>query len=386
MIRTACTVLVGALLSIVATGCWDVKTIQDTNYITAIGYDYADGQFVVYAQMLDFANVSKQEGGKTGQPASVWSGREKGGTIVEAMNRLLETSQQRVFWGQVSSVVFTDKALEHGFENYMDGLIRFREMRYTQWVYGTKEPIDRIFTVLPFFNQSPLGSILHQPEDNYRQRSYIRPLRLYKAVADYREPGSSLFLPSLGIANDVWKEGDKNDPKLEVDGLFIVNKRKPSVWAADRDLTGLRWLDRDTQRSNVMLLVEGEPAASVSIDRPKASVTPVVENGRPSYTIRITGQLVVTELLKPMSESEIEQTAEKQIASEVRRTFDYGVQRGIDLFELDHVLYRKKFDAWGKLTDDGERPLTDYALKSVRVELNMAHAGMYKVKGKVNEY
>lgn len=30
------------------TGCWDIKEIQDINYITAIGIDQEDGNFVVY--------------------------------------------------------------------------------------------------------------------------------------------------------------------------------------------------------------------------------------------------------------------------------------------------------------------------------------------------
>lgn len=375
------------LLSVALTGCWDIKTIQDTNYATAIGLDYEDGQFVVYAQMVDFSNVAKQEGGKSGQPASVWSGREKGGTVIEAMTNLYQTSQQRMFWGQVSSIVFTDKALKYGIAEYMEGLIRFREMRYTQWVYGTKEPIDRVFMMIPFFNQSPLGSILHQPEDNYRQRSYIRPLRLQKIIATYREPGASARLPSLGIAKGVWKENGKDDPKLMVDGVFVLNKDKPPAWVKDDDLIGLRWLDRDTKRSNVMLSRNGVPAASIIVDGPKADVIPETdENGKPVYTIRVRAKFYITELLVNIDESQIGKEAEQVVTSEIKRTFEYGKERGLDLYEFDHTLYRQKFPVWSKLTRNGEIPLEDYALKSVKVELELLHSGMYKVRDHRKDY
>lgn len=370
------------------TGCWDIKAIQDTNYVTAIGCDYEDGQFVVYAQMLDFANVAKSETGKTNKPASIWSGHEKGSTVIEAMNRLYQTSQQRMFWGQVSSVVFTERALEHGIAEFFDGLIRYREMRYTQWVYGTKEPIDRVFMALPFFNQSPLGSILHHPEDNYRQRSYIRPLRLYRAVSLYREPGTSLLLPSLVIADRIWKEGgEKNDPKLTVDGIYAIYKQKRPVWVPNRELAGLRWLDRDTQRSNVTLIRNGKPAASVSVDDPKASVTPALgKNGLPTFQIRVRSQFVVQELLQNMSAAEINNLTVREIVSEIGRTYDYGKKHGIDLYQLNHHLYRKKFAAWRDLTQTGRMPLTGLEIDRVQVELTLTHTGMYKLKDHGGDY
>ncbi|MDF2720135.1 MAG: Ger(x)C family spore germination protein [Paenibacillus sp.] len=324
MNKTAFALLIGLLLPWLLTGCWDMKVIQDTNYVTAIGFDYEDGQYEVYAQMLDFSNVAKQEGGKTGQPASVWSGHEKGGTVIEAMTKLYKTSQQRMFWGQVSSVVFTQKALEHGISDYKDGLIRFREIRYTQWVYGTKEPIDRVFRMLPFFNQSPLGSILHQPEDTYRQLSYIRPLRLQKVVATYREPGATMLLPSLGIADTVWKENGKDDPKLMVDGMFVISDKLPPAWVKDDDLIGLRWMDRDTKRSNVMLRHNGVPAASVTVDSPRAEIEPATDGGgKVAYSVRVRGKYYISELLEQMEKSELEKEVIQVVASEIERTFEY---------------------------------------------------------------
>lgn len=38
------------------------------NYITAIGIDQEDGDFVVYTQMMDFTSVAKNESGKTDTP------------------------------------------------------------------------------------------------------------------------------------------------------------------------------------------------------------------------------------------------------------------------------------------------------------------------------
>ncbi|PYI51381.1 Ger(x)C family spore germination protein [Paenibacillus flagellatus] len=388
MIRRLGKPAIGMVLLLLLAGCWDIKPIQDTNYMTAIGYDYEDGSYIVYGQLLDFANVSKQEGGKASQPAPVWSGREEGSTVIEAMTRLVKSSQQPMFWGHVSSIVFSERALRRGIDTYLDGLIRYRELRYTQWVYGTKEPIDRLFAVKPFFNLSPLASILHQPEDNYRQRSYIRPIRLHRAVAHLREPGYTMLLPSLGIDAGVWKRDGSNDPKLVIGGVFAIARSKPAVWIPESELTGLRWLEEGTRRSSVIVSRNGAEAGTVTIERPRVevSVLPSGGNGKPEFAVRIRGKGNVSELLTEMDVSEIEKEASRTIVSEIERTYAYGRKNGIDLYHLGHELYRRKFPLWSKLTRYGESPLTDAVLKSIQADIRVAHTGMYKLDTVKSDY
>ena len=60
------------------TGRWDIKEIQDINYITAIGIDQQDGNFVVYTQMMDFTSVAKIDSGKSDKPSQIWTSKTKG--------------------------------------------------------------------------------------------------------------------------------------------------------------------------------------------------------------------------------------------------------------------------------------------------------------------
>jgi hypothetical protein len=63
LLRT--TLVLGAVVLFLS-GCWDMKSIQDTNYVAALGFDFQDGKYVVYAQLLDFSNVSKPDFSKGG--------------------------------------------------------------------------------------------------------------------------------------------------------------------------------------------------------------------------------------------------------------------------------------------------------------------------------
>ena len=45
------------LLMTILSGCWDENQPERMLYINAIGVDYKDGQYEVYAQIINFANM-----------------------------------------------------------------------------------------------------------------------------------------------------------------------------------------------------------------------------------------------------------------------------------------------------------------------------------------
>ena len=350
MIRTVWVKLtVGVFLLFSLTGCWDMKTIQDTNYMTAVGFDYQDGKYIVYGQMLSFGSVARQEGGgfASGAPPLIWVGREEGATANEAYNKLYRTSQQRVFWGHIGAYLFTKRALSQGSSKFADGAIRSIETRYTQWVYSTDESIESVFSILPFFNGSPLNSILMQPIDNYRQRSYIIPRRLSNVVSNSREPGMTVMLPSLGIADEVWVKNKKPDPKLVVNGVYAVNQHDQLEWFSDKQLQGVRWLNKYTSRTNLVLYKDGKAVQSVSI-KPKSRIKPRLDGEQPIFDMEIKAKASISEINEVIDEVTLEKLIAKQIAEEVEMTFNLGKSRGIDLYGLEHVLYRDDFAAWAK--------------------------------------
>ncbi|MCY7482840.1 hypothetical protein M5X06_24220 [Paenibacillus alvei] len=53
--------LLVSILSLVLplAGCWDIKNVQDMNYVTALGIDYVNGKYIVYTNSLEFTNVAK---------------------------------------------------------------------------------------------------------------------------------------------------------------------------------------------------------------------------------------------------------------------------------------------------------------------------------------
>ena len=124
---------------IVLTGCWDYKDIQDIHYVTALGVDYVDGKYVVYVQLVDLSGVAKQEV-KSATPTKVYIGKHTGKSIAEAINHLYQSAQQRLYLGQVSTFVLTDRALKHNINDIIDAAFRYNLIRYSSNIFATKKP------------------------------------------------------------------------------------------------------------------------------------------------------------------------------------------------------------------------------------------------------
>jgi len=366
------------IFSLLLTGCWDIKDIQDVNYLTSIGIDYVEGQYVVYGQLLDFSDVAKMESGKPLQPIPVWVGQGMGDTTLSAVNDLYHTSEMRIFYGQIITVVVSENVLKKGLKEIDELRHRYYEMRYTPWFFGTTEPIDQIFAVTPFFNLSPLMSLLHQPQESYKQESVIAPITSREFVSDIHEPGKATLLPSLSISDRHWKKGGDPHSMLEMDGVFVLQDGKYRGRLTRENIPGLRWVEPQTQRSPLILRSGGKPQVALSLENPKVKIIPHVKGKEVTYTVDVKLSGNVSEIIQPMSERLMEEKAAELVQNEIKRTFEKGLEIHSDLLQLEHALYRQKNKDWKKIYAERDFKITTESLQEIKVSVKLNNAGKLK--------
>ncbi|WP_084423394.1 Ger(x)C family spore germination protein [Cohnella thermotolerans] len=373
-----------ALLSgILLPGCWDAKEIQYISYATTLGIDYDDSkqQFVAYVQVLDFSNVAKQSGSVRTTPGTVWVGKGRGRTLQNAMTDLYSTSQEQIFWGHTTAVIYHERLLKaNRLQEALDLTNRYRELRYTKWVYATNRPLEDILSVTPFFKQSPLESILHQPKEIYRQRSYLTPLQFQRFVALYNEPAVTASIPILDINKSQWRENEKEHPLLFDKGIYAVYRGKWKAAFSEEDIPGLRWIERETVRVPIDVTVGPGRDASIVILRPKYSVKPRERNGRLAFDIRIAANASINELPQNVDKSTLLALARKSIADDIRQTYRKGLQAKVDLLQLGNALYHKNPRLWRRYFSGDAFPLREDSLAGVYVRLHLRDTGKYKLR------
>lgn len=349
-------------------GCWDNKNIQDMLYITAVGVDYKNNLYETYAQTVSFSHVAKAENGGGGGGPTVYVGKGRGKTISMALNNLYDTAQRRLHWSHIRAFLFTESAIRAGGNEYFDNLKRYREFRYTPWIFGTNGSIEEILKTPSFFQMSPITTILGQPEENYLQKSFIKPLQAQEYQMTLNEPGGTALIPSLTIDKSAWQTEEKSDSKLRINGVFVVRKTDVPGWLANNQLGGLRWMENGTSRTPIEI-----KSAIISLEKPKHKVMIANQDGKTIFNIEVKVKGNIIELMDiHKSEQDIEKEAEQQIEKEIRSTYEDGLRIGADIYSFRNVMFKKRFSNWEDIK------LTSSSLNRIDVHVYIEYSGEYK--------
>lgn len=368
--------LVIALLFL--TSCTDIKEVQNLNYVTAIGVDFKDDEYIGYIQLISF---SSQGGNGSSSDPSIWVSETKGKTFDEALSLAYNTAQERLLWAHVNTILVSETALEQGFHHIFDVLTRYYELRLTTWIFGTKDPIDEVFSTTSFFNQSALATIIHRPLGTFEQNSTIRPIKLQQFVRELYEPALTTYLPSISINDNHWVQNLKPDPKLEIDGAFFVKNKEFKGFYTLEDLKGLRWLTKETERAGIQIRdKEGEPEFNIVFEKNKVDIEPIKGSGPPRFDVKVSleGAISNRDANKITNLKEMEAYLREQIQKEIKDLYDLGVQKDTDFFRLEHTLYRKQNKKWKGNKEAEGSLLSEGLLDEIDLNVKVIHAGALK--------
>lgn len=374
--------IVSAMLLLATTllsGCWDQKAIQDLRYLSAMGIDFIDNEYVLYAQSIDLSAVAKQESASTLQspPATISIG--KGKTLQSAFDNLQKNAQVPVFLGFVSSLVFHERLLQKGVLSSHDIMNRYGLIRYTKWVFGTREPIDKVLSSHSLVGFSPLDSLLHQPKDIYQQRSFIEPIQFFRFISNFWEPSNTVLLPNITLYKRSWKENNRFISRLSIDGIHAIHRGHWKGYFPNRDLMGIRWMNNDTQFAGLIVRQDHTPTATMRIEHVHLDITPITTGEYPRYQVNVRLKGFIRELMSMVTPAFIRENCEKQVAEQIRGTFLKGVKAGVDLYSLEESLYKKDYQAWRKYEIRKRNKLTPDSLTQIQVNMFLSDSGKMKM-------
>ena len=375
---TACLMLLFSLTFI--SGCWDQKAIQNLRYLSALGLDYVDDNYVVYAQSVDLATVAMQEkGGKsTPTPSIISIGR--GDTLQNAIDNMQKNSQIPQFSGFVSALIFHERLLKKEILPTFDILNRYGLLRYTKWVFGTRDSLTEVLSDHSAFGFSPLISVLHEPYDLYRERSFIEPIQYYQFTARFWEPGNTVLLPNITIYKHSWKENEKNLLRLTLDGVHAIHRGKWNQFHPSKDLLGLRWMNPHTVFSGLVIREKSTPKATLRIQHVKLDVKTTSDGSNPRFHITVHLRGFVREVLSDVSLSFIKQNAEHQVRKQIESTYAKALAKGADIYGLESYLQKYSNKTWKEFAKNRKRRLSEDAIAGITVKLYLSDSGKMKMK------
>lgn len=366
--------LFGLLISsFLLEGCWDEINLEDVSYISSLGIDYSEGHYVVYAQMIKFGLIAKTETVQP-DPNPVWIGKGEGDSILLALNDLTQAGQAILSLEHLKTVIVQERAM-FKMRDIMDGLNRQRASRYTSLVFGTRGPIDTILTTDTFFDQSPLNSIMYSPGPLNSQRSFIRPYATQLAVQTLKEPAMTTTLPALTANKDYWKRKKQPLSIQLYDGIFVYREMEYLGFMTESDASGLRWVNPVFQ--HYLTKATGKKgSATVAVVSSKSRVHASFKDGEAGFLLKVNMNGDIAEMQGTMSEAELVASIEERVEQQMGETYRKGQSNGMDLFQLEHHLYRYHTAYWKQNCKGVKWKPKPNQLK-IEVKFNLIHSGNF---------
>lgn len=364
-----------ALICLLLPGCWDEINLQNISYITAIGIDYKEGQFTLYAQMLTFSAIAKTE---TPQLPTdpVWIGKGQGDSVLMAYFNLTRSGYTTISLDQLKTIVIHERAMDH-VDEVLDRLNRQRASRYTSLLYGTSIPLETLFTTDFFFNLSPLSSPLYAPELHNVQYTFADTQSMQTFVQQARDPGMTVLIPAINATESYWHHGKKKLNTQLMTGIHVFKNLTYQGFAAEQDVRGIRWLSKSFQEVFIMAEKDGGKA-TVSIINATAKRHAELADEDANFTLEVKLKGHIVEMDGHMSKQELDALVEQKVKEEIEAAYRYGVQRKMDLFQLEHVLYRYQNGFWKANAAGGKWKLRPDAL-TVNVRLILTDSGKFEM-------
>ena len=380
------TLIVSLAAALLLSGCWDVTEPQRMYYIDGIGIDYKDGQYEIYMQIINFANVAKSEG-PTPQAAPSEIGYAKGKTMEEAFFQLYRSIDQKVFWGHMTFILFSEDALKN--KNsipVIDSFLRHRATRYQILSFVTKDPIKDVLLVTPILNKSLTASKLSNPLHTKELQTYIEPVDLRKLIIFLNEPSHEVNVPLVTI-NKNWETTEKPTSETALTGFGVVSKDGFKGYLNDGDARGIQWMYYKKTRGDVTIKLDNKEKEYLTVDLEKLStkIKPIVKNNEVTFEAEIKLNAIINGFEGKVTTDQIREGVIKEVKKDIKTSYKAGLQLDVDVFRLSEQLYRTNVKAWKKIQKDGKIPLTADTLSKVNVIVNKVNPGRKTFAETINE-
>jgi spore germination protein KC len=373
------------ILLFMLNGCGQQSEIDRMLYVHVMGVDIVDDKYEVYVQIINLESKggkSDNSSGGGGEQAIV--GKVRGETVMDAIFNLYEAAQRKIFWGHLSSVIFSERFLKEkgieGIQEVIEMIDRNRETRYTIWVLGTTSKLQDLLTTFPTLNLSPIFTKLGDPIENYRQSSLVMPIRLNHFIYSLTEPGGTAIIPLIRSVEKYWHSEKSTEGTLIVDGYIFIDKDGFKGLLKDENMAGLKWFQSQAERVYLCLCREDQPPIFLVFDDIKVKTKPQVKNDRATFTINVSVKGTVEELNQNVSKQFINEEAAKQIKEEIKRTYKKGLEMEADVYQLSEILYRKDPKAWKRLGFDKKFLLTEDSIQSLKVDAHIMESEKVKLE------
>jgi len=388
------------VISLLVSGCWSRKELDELAIAMSLGIDKADDQYLVSVQLVNPSEVAVKAGGGGYQtPVTVFSTVSP--TLLGAVRNITSIAPRKVYLAQLRTIVIGEDVAKDGIGPVLDYLARDREIREEDlFILIAKEgkAMDTL-KVLTHLDKIPAMKMYGALQTLEKYWASIPVITLNEVAYALSDGKKYPVIPGVFIVGDV-KEGNSSQNVqfvespafLQFGGTAAFYKDKLVGWLNETEGKGFNYISDRVHKTNGDMACPNDGIITMDVIRSKTRVKGKVKNGMPEMDVYIRLETNVADVQCDIDITdtkvidELQKLGAERLEEVLRSSLD-KVQHELktDIFGFGEVIHRANPREWKKLEDDWidifpEVPVNihiKYFIRNVGTQTNT----FYKMKG-----
>ncbi|MCG7380340.1 Ger(x)C family spore germination protein [Paenibacillus sp. ACRSA] len=360
------------------TGCWDRQELNELGIMLGLGIDKDGDKIKVSAQVVVPNEISSKSGGGRGTPVTQY--QATAASMLEAIQKLTETSPRRIFMSHVRILVFGEEyAREEGIYDVMEALMREPTVRPDYYVMvARKTQASNVLDLLTPLENIPAEKLFNSLDVSAKIWSPTTTVTGDELMDTMLSPGIQPVITGVQIIGDHSKSGEQSNiesivvpARLNSTGLAVFHKDKLIGWLTENESKGFNYI-RDNVKTTVGHVDCPKTEGSVTMKTLRTSTDRTVKfvRGEPVMNLKVKnvssigsvecnfqiGSMTAIHELEKLSEKRLVELMKNSVDS-VRRKFH------VDIFGFGQEIYQSNPKYFKKVEDNWDQHFEDLEVK-----------------------
>ncbi|WP_145052406.1 Ger(x)C family spore germination protein [Paenibacillus xylanexedens] len=370
----SCILVILPLLS----GCWDRQELNELGIMLGLGVDKDGDQIKVSAQVVVPSEISSKSGGGIGTPVTQY--HATAASLLEAIQKLTETSPRRIFMSHIRILVFGEEfAREEGIYDVIEALMREPTARPDYYVMvARKAKAADVLNLLTPLENIPAEKLYNSLDVSAKTWSPTTTVTGDELMDTMISPGIQPVITGIEIIGNHKKSGEKSNIEsivvpahLNTTGLAVFHKDKLIGWLTENESKGFNYV-RGNVKTTVGHVDCPNTQGSVTMKTLRTSTDRKVKfiQGEPVVHLKVKnvssigsveckfeiGSMSAIHELEKLSEERLVELMKNSVNS-VRRKFH------VDIFGFGQEIYRSNPKFFNKVKDNWDQQFEDLDVK-----------------------
>ncbi|WP_339218206.1 Ger(x)C family spore germination protein [Paenibacillus sp. FSL H8-0332] len=355
------------LISLLLSGCWERKELNELAFVLALGLDKAENGYNVTMQVVIPSSISSQNAGGTGGsgvPVVVYNFTVP--TVYESLRKFNLVSSRSPYLGHIRVLVIGEELAREGVGETLDVIKRSREPRMDFYVMvARKTTAENVLKVLTPLDRLPATKLFSSLDKSYKISSKTVAVTLDQFIEDLILQGESPVLTGVEVEGDPEAGSEKSnveqtDPrtKLRYESVAVFRKDKLLGWIDDDYTVGFNYVTDNVTKNTGHFKDEAGSLIIIEALTSTTSRKVKIIDGEPHIYLSAETLCNVQEVEgadKLDTEAKIrllEEKTEDRIVKRMEKAVEgISKQFNVDIFGFGQSIYRKSPKAWERLKE-----------------------------------